>query len=189
MDLITALDDAGTEFGRLVDGTRADQLDLPTPCARFTVRELINHVTAGATMFAWAFEQGSVPDAELAALMGDVLGDDPSAAYAGASERVQAAYHAPGALDGNVTLPFGEMPRAAALSIAAFDVAVHAWDLAHATGQDLTLPDAHAVDMLALGEAIGIDGFRDGDMFADAVAVSDAAPAWDRLAAFSGRQP
>ncbi|MBM3658834.1 MAG: TIGR03086 family protein [Actinobacteria bacterium] len=118
MDLIAALDEAGNEFGRLVDGTRPEQLGDETPCTEFTVRDLVNHLVGGATMFAIAFEQGSVPDDELAAIMGDMVGDDPSAAYATASARVQAAYHAPGALDGMVTMPFGEMPREAALGIA-----------------------------------------------------------------------
>ena len=39
MDLIAALDEVGNEFGRLVDGTRADQLDDRTPCTEFTVRD------------------------------------------------------------------------------------------------------------------------------------------------------
>jgi len=188
MDLITALDDAGTEFGRLVDGTRPDQLGATTPCTEFTVRDLINHVTGGATMFAAAFEHGSVPDDELAAIMGDMVGDDPSAAYAAASERVRAAYHAPGALDGSVTMPFGEFPREAALGIAVLDVAVHAWDLAQATGQDLQLTDELAEDVLALGRAMGLDQYR-GMMFAEEIVVVETAPAWDRVAGYAGRQP
>jgi uncharacterized protein (TIGR03086 family) len=188
MDLIAALDEVGTEFGRLVDGTRADQLDDRTPCTEFTVRDVINHVTGGATMFASAFEHGAVPDDELAVIFGDLVGDDPSGAYAKASARVQAAYHAPGALDGTVTLPFGEFPREAALGIAVFDVAVHAWDLAQATAQTLQLSDDLAEEILALGRMMGIDAYR-GAMFAEEIIVIETAPAWDRVAAFSGRQP
>lgn len=188
MDLIAALDEVGNEFGRLVDGTRPEQLGATTPCTEFTVRDLINHVTGGATMFAAAFEHGSVPDDELAVIMGDVLGDDPSAAYAAASERVQAAYHAPGALEGMVSLPFGEFPREAALGIAVFDVGLHAWDLAQATGQELQLSEDLAEELLALGAAMGVDQYR-GAMFAEAVVVVETAPAWDRLAGYSGRQP
>ena len=188
MDLIAALDEVGTEFGRLVAGTAPDQLGATTPCTEFDVRDVINHVTAGATMFASAFENGAVPDDELGRIMGgDILGDDPAAAYAAASERVQAAYHAPGALEGMVTLPFGEMPREAALGIAVFDVAVHAWDLAQATGQDLELSEDLALEILALGQAMGLDQYR-GIMFAEEVIVIETAPAWDRVAAYSGRQ-
>jgi len=101
---------------------------------------------------------------------------------------VQAAYHAPGALEGTVSLPFGEFPREAAIGIAVFDVAVHAWDLARATGQDLRLSEDLAEEILALGRAMGIDQYR-GVMFAEEVVVEVSAPGWDRVAAFSGRQP
>lgn len=188
MDLIAALDEVGTEFGRLVDGTRPEQLGDSSPCTEFTVRDVINHVTGGATMFASAFEHGAVPDDELAVIMGDLVGDDPSAAYAAASARVQAAYHAPGALEGMVTMPFGEFPREAALGIAVFDVAVHAWDLAQATGQELRLSEELAEEILELGRAMGLDNYR-GVMFAEEVIVVETAPAWDRVAAYSGRTP
>lgn len=188
MDLIAALDEVGNEFGRLVDGTAPEQLDDETPCTEFTVRGVINHVIGGATMFGAAFEHGSVPDDEMAKVMGDMVGDDPSAAYAAASARVQAAYHAPGALEGTVAMPWGEMPREAALGIAVFDVAVHAWDLAQATGQELQLGEELAEDVLVLGQMMGIDQYR-GAMFAEEVIVVETAPTWDRLVAYSGRQP
>jgi len=189
MDLIAALDEVGTEFGRLVEGTKPEQLADQTPCTEFTVRDVINHVAAGATMWAIAFEQGSVPDDQLGEIMGgDVLGDDPSAAYAMASDRIQAAYHADGALDGTVTLPFGEVPREAALGIAVFDVAVHSWDLAQATGQELQISDDLAEEILVLGRAMGIEDYR-GMLFEEEIIIIETAPVWDRIAAFSGRAP
>ena len=113
MDLIASIQDAATEFARLVDGTSPDQLDDPTPCATFTVRDLINHVASGATMFAIAFDKGSVPDDELAPLFGDVLGDDYKGALAAAIDKAATAFTRPGALDGKVSLPFGEFSREA----------------------------------------------------------------------------
>jgi len=101
---------------------------------------------------------------------------------------VQAAYHAPGALDGDVALPFGQMPRTAALGIAVFDVAVHAWDLAQATGQELQLSEELAEDILVLGRMMGLDQYR-GAMFAEEVVVVETAPAWDRVVAYAGRTP
>lgn len=190
MDLLESIDAAASEFGRLVNGTEPDQLANPTPCVDFTVRDLINHVASGATMFAIAFEQGSVPDEELGRVMApDFVGDDYKAAVAEALGRAGAAFSAPGGMDGNVALPFGEMPREAAVGIAVFDVMVHASDIARATGQEVALTDADAEQALALGEAMGIDNFRDGTMFAEAVIVADDAAAWDRLVAYSGRTP
>ena len=189
MDLIAALDEVGNEFGRLVDGTSPEQLGDTTPCTEFSVRDVINHVAGGANLFAAAFEAGSISDEELGRLMGgDILGDDPSGTYRAATERVMAAVRAPGAMEGTATFPWGEMPRQAALGIAVFDVAVHAWDLAQATGQALELSDDLALEVLALGQAMGLDAFR-GEMFAEEVLIVETAPAWDRVAAYSGRQP
>ncbi len=188
MDLIAALDEVGTEFGRLVDATLPEQLGDTTPCTEFTVRDVINHVAGGANMFGAGFEAGSISDEELGRIMGDILGDDPSGVFRAASERVMAAVRAPGAMEGTATFPWGEMPREAALGIAVFDVAVHAWDLAQATGQSLELSDDLALEILALGQAMGIDGFR-GEMFAAEVIIVETAPAWDRVAAYSGRTP
>jgi len=65
---------------------------------------------------------------------------------------------------------------------------VHAWDLAQATGQELTLSEDLAEEILALGRAMGLDPFR-GVMFAEEIIIVETAPAWDRVAAYSGRQP
>lgn len=189
MDLIAALDDVGTEFGRLVEGTRPDQLDDATPCTEFTVRDVINHITGGATMFAAAFEEGFVSDDELARVMGgDLLGDDPAAAFAAARERVTAAVRLAGAPDDVLAFPWGEMTREAAVQLALFDVGVHAWDLARATGQELRLSDDLALAILAFAASIGIDDAR-GMMFAEEIVIVETAPAWDRVAAYTGRQP
>ena len=189
LDLMAGIQDAGNEFGRLVDGTRPDQLDDPTPCANFTVRELINHVASGATMFAIAFEKGSVPDDELAPLFGDVLGDDYKGAFGRALDQAAAAFTKPGALEGAVSLPFGSFSREDALGLAVFDVMVHASDLARATGQELRLTEADAEIGLELARAHIADVMRDGNTFADIVIIDEDTGAWAELLAFTGRQP
>ncbi len=66
----------------VVNDVADDQLGNPSPCEGWTVRDVINHITGGATMFAISAEQGSVPDEELGRLMGgDNLGDDPQGAW------------------------------------------------------------------------------------------------------------
>ena len=55
----------------------------PTLCTEWTVKDLINHMVTGATMFAISAEQGSIPDDMLGKLMGaDNVGDDPQGAWA-----------------------------------------------------------------------------------------------------------
>jgi uncharacterized protein (TIGR03086 family) len=189
MDLVAGIQDAGNEFNRLVDGTRPDQLDNPTVCADFTVRDLINHVASGATMFAIAFEKGSVPDDELGPLFGDVLGDDYKGVLAAAIDQASAAFTKPGALEGSVSLPFGEFSREDALGLAVFDVMVHSSDLARATDQELRLTEADAAIGLELARAHLVDAMRDGNTFADIVVIDEDSGTWAELLAFTGRQP
>jgi uncharacterized protein (TIGR03086 family) len=189
MDLLASIQDAATEFGRLVEGTRPDQLDDPTPCSDYKVRDLINHVASGATMFAIAFDQGAVPDEELGSLFGDVLGDDYKGALAAAMEKASTAFTRPGALEGDVVLPFGTFARKDALGLAVFDVMVHAWDLASSTGQELRLTEADAAIGLELAREHIVDAMRDGNTFADIVIIDEESGSWAELVAYTGRQP
>jgi uncharacterized protein (TIGR03086 family) len=88
-----------------------------------------------------------------------------------------------------VTLPFGTMPASVALRMAIFDVTVHAWDLAKATGQSTALDPAIVEPALAVCEEMYGDEMRDGQMFKTVIEVPDGAPLSDRLAAAAGRQP
>src|SRR4029453_9468447 len=99
------------ETTTVVNDVSDDQLGNPSPCEGWTVRDVINHITGGATMFAISAEEGSVPDELLGQLMGgDNLGDDPQAAWATAAKRAMSAFQQPGALEKIVKLPFGETP-------------------------------------------------------------------------------
>src|SRR5689334_19965612 len=95
----------------VLEHTTTEQLSNPTLCTEWTVKDLVNHMVGGATMFAISAEQGSVPDDELGRLMGgDNVGNDPQGAWATASRRAMDAFRQPGAMDKIVKLPFGEMP-------------------------------------------------------------------------------
>jgi uncharacterized protein (TIGR03086 family) len=190
MDLLDGIQTAATELNRLAVNMRDDQLGNPTPCADFTARDLINHVAAGAEMFALAFEQGSVPDSELGRLTSDdYLGDDFRATLAASIDHASAAFSEAGALEGDVVLPFGTMPREAALGLAVFDVVVHCSDLARATDQQLQLSDADAGLALELAREHIADFMRDGNTFAEVVVIEDDAGVWAELLAYTGRQP
>src|SRR4051812_48113565 len=115
------------ETSRVIDNVSDAEMTNPSPCEGWTVRDVVNHITGGATMFALSVEQGAVPDDVLGRLMGgDNLGDDAKGAWKSAADHAMDAFEAPGVLDKIVTLPFGDMPASAALSIAIFDVLTHA---------------------------------------------------------------
>jgi len=173
---------------KVVRGTEPSQLALPSPCTEWSVRDVINHITGGSTMFAVCVEEGSVPDDLLGQLMvGDNLGDDYVGAWESASTRAVAAFEAPGALDKKVKLPFGEMPAGVALNIAIFDVLTHAADIASATNQ--TIEDTALIETaLDVGrQMVGPDLRVPGVFGPEQPAPQDATPTM-RLLAFAGRK-
>jgi uncharacterized protein (TIGR03086 family) len=127
------------ETSRVIDHVSDAEMANASPCAGWSVRDVVNHIAGGATMFALSVEEGSVPDDVLGRLMsGDNLGDDAPGAWRSAAQHAMDAFERPGALDKMVTLPFGEVPGSVALSIAVFDVLTHAVDIASASGQQVT---------------------------------------------------
>ena len=187
MEGVALLQRTVDETKRLVDGTKEDQLDDPTLCTEWTVRDIINHITGGATMFAISAKEGVVPDELVGQLMGgDNLGDDFRGAFAAATAKAMAAYAEPGVMEKVVTLPFGVMPAGVALNIAVFDVATHACDLAKATGQ--TVDDEELLETaLALGKAMIGPEFRVDGVFKAEQPAPEGCTTADRLLAFAGR--
>jgi len=135
MDVLTAHGDAIGAFDARVRPLRDDQWTLPTPDTDWTVRDLVNHLTAeqlwAPELLAgrWAEDVGTVFD-------GDVLGDDPVDRWVDASVQARDAFLAPDALDRRVHLSYGDESGAEYCAQMTFDLVVHAWDLARATGED-----------------------------------------------------
>jgi uncharacterized protein (TIGR03086 family) len=122
----------------LVAGVGADQWDLPTPCADWNVRELLNHVVAG-NLWAAELASGRSIDDVGTTLDGDVLGADPVAAYDASAAAAAEAFEAPGALDAPCAVSYGPVPGSVYAGHRLIDVFVHGWDLATATGQSADL--------------------------------------------------
>lgn len=188
MDSIVLLQRVVAETDRLVANINAEDLSASTPCTEWSVRDVLNHLAGGATMFAMSAESGSVPDEMLGQLMGgDNLGDDYAAAWGTASKRALAAFDQPGVMEKMVKLPFGEMPAGVALSIAVFDVCTHATDLAVATGQKID-DDELLEAALAMGKQMIGPDLRQPGVFDAEQPIAEDAPAIDRLQAFAGRK-
>jgi uncharacterized protein (TIGR03086 family) len=81
---------------RMVARVTDDRLDAPTPCAEWTLRELLVHMTGNNNGFADAAE-GKPADPDV--WIGRMVGDDVVGEYRESSERVQVAFAAPGVLE------------------------------------------------------------------------------------------
>jgi uncharacterized protein (TIGR03086 family) len=190
MDEVATMHKVLEMTGHVVDNIEPSQLDNPTPCTDWTVRDILNHVTGGATMFGLCVRDGAVPDEKLGELMtGDNLGTDFKGSFHRAIDDAEESFAIPGAMDRVVTLPFGEMPAGAALNFAIFDVATHAWDLAKATGQSTDLDPETSGIAYEVAQNMLNDDLRNSGLFGPAVVVADDAPAADRLAGLAGRTP
>lgn len=167
---------------------KPEQLDAPTPCASWNVRELVNHVVGGSHWFATTVEAGTAaPPAETDWSAGNVL-----ASYDEGITASLAAFGAPGAMEKILKLPFGELPGAVFMGLATSDQFTHGWDLARATGQSSDLSPELAAALLEQVKPAIPDQFRGPDgqaPFGLAVEAGASATAADRLAAFLGRQP
>ena len=187
METNALLDTAANTLEHLVGGTRTDQLDDPTPCTKWRVRDLINHVVGGGHVFAMGFRGDPMPDVD--GPMPDMLGDDPKTAVKAALADFYDGLQSPGAMERMVTLPIGSIPAPVALQIASFDLLVHCWDLATATGQPLNVSDDVIASADAAAHQLIAPAFRDGDTFGAEVAVPDDATPIQRFVAFTGRDP
>lgn len=159
-------------------------LDRPTPCQSWNVRQLINHMVAAPRVGVAAMETGAVPtgDAE------DVASGDFLAAYDTTIEQATAAFARPGALERTVRLPFGEVPGAFLMTMVTTDQLTHGWDLARATGQSTDLDPELSAEVRA-GATIP-DEFRGQDgvaPFGPAQPAPEGATEADQLAAHLGR--
>ncbi len=123
----------------LVAGVGPDQWTAATPCDDWDVRALLNHLTSG-NFWVTPLVAGQTIEQVGDRLDGDILGDDPLAAYEASAGEAAAAFRGPGAMDSPVAVSYGPVPGSVYCGHRFIDVLIHGWDLARATGQNTTLP-------------------------------------------------
>jgi uncharacterized protein (TIGR03086 family) len=119
----------------------ADEWARVSVCDGWTVRELVNHLVSGNL---WVPELASGKTIEEVGdrLDGDVLGDDPVAAYDASAEVAADAFRAEGAMERPMAVSYGPVPGEVYCGHRFIDVLIHGWDVAESTGQDANLPEA-----------------------------------------------
>jgi len=163
-----------------------DQMDQPTPCVSWTVRDLVNHIVGGTTYFAVTAETGTAPPVSDA----DHAAGDFKTEFREGAERAVKAFSADGAMEKPMKLPFGAVPGSVFVLIASTDTFTHGWDLATATGQPTDLDPALAAQLYDAVQFVS-DDFRGPDgqaPFGPRVDVPESASPADRLAGFMGRR-
>src|SRR5256885_13519320 len=96
MDQVAVMKRVVEQTGAVVDGIREDQLGNATGCSEWTVRDIVNHITGGATMFSEGVE-GPVADERLGQLIGgDNLGNDFKGSFHAAADKAVSTFDQPG---------------------------------------------------------------------------------------------
>jgi uncharacterized protein (TIGR03086 family) len=189
MDPIKLLEASFAWAGERVAQVRPDQLDSPTPCAKWDLRGLLNHLIGAMDQLARLAGGDREPGPFSAEALAQVdrIGDDPLAAYQETAERALAVWHTPGVLERMCEMPLGPMPASVAVRISATDAVVHGWDVSRATGERAEIPAELAEPLLEFGKKFVHEGVR-RRVFAEPVPLADGSPS-DQLVAFLGRRP
>ena len=180
VDGVQQLDQIAPMLVAIVGNIGDDDLTRATPCAKFTVADVLEHMIGGASAFAPGFRGDGSPPAP--PTDGDVF-----ARWNAAMGALMEAVHTEGAQDNTISSPFGDVTGAYFARYVAVDGITHAWDLATATGQSFDPPAELVAGIDAFArELLGAD-MRDGDTFAAATEPPTDATPIERLVAFTGR--
>ena len=183
----TILAVAHTALRSTVAGVRDDDWTRPTPCVDWTVAQVLQHAAGDQQAYAAVLGEGGFPSYDPFAPSG-TLDDDalallepPFAAAWLAFSKVE-----PDDAAVPVPLPQGSLAAPVAVGAAALDAAVHAWDIAVATGQPSPVDSALAgrLHEVALQIVEPLRGFA----YADALSGDDG-DALDALLRHLGRDP
>lgn len=178
MDVLTQFDELAPLLMGTVTAITPDQLDDATPCEKFSVRGVLEHMVGGATTFTAAFRGEAPAEPDTSDVLAGIV-----PALSGLVDAIQA----PGALDRTIESPFGPMPGDTFARVVVLDGLVHGWDLSTAIGRAYQPSDALVAAVEAFARQV-LDPLRDGDTFAAAVQPPASASPIERLAAFTGRQ-
>lgn len=175
----------------IASGVAAEQLRGPTPCDKYDVARLLDHLVEAARRAA-ALGRGQTPPAGDLAPRVDVY-DAPVALRDAAADACQ-SWADDAQLSSRLTMPWGEqLTGAVVVDLYLVELAAHAWDLARATRQLDKLDPALAQPALEAAITTIRSEYRDmvepGAPFGADLPPPPDADDWERLAAFMGRDP
>ena len=170
--------------GDLIAGVASDQIQAPTPCPDFRVKELLEHLVLAMRRVA-ALGRGE----EFYSVNEEPVDAGWHAQYQEAAHAVMEVWQDATKLGDTFSVPWGDLPGAAILGAYTGELAVHGWDLARATDQPLVIADEVLEPALAgAHESIPVE-IRADEMvpFGAPVPVAADAPTLDRLVGWFGR--
>lgn len=187
----TTLTAAFDQMDAMIAGLHDDQAGAPTPCADYDIAGLVGHVRGAAGRVAHVLAGGHFAEVS-SQRPGEGQVSDWLADFRAERSRLADVLADEASLTREVSVPWGQAPGAVAMGGYVGEMTVHAWDLARATGREADLDPALAEAALPVYQQILPPELpRDGDAvpFGAVVEVPADAPVYERLVAFTGRDP
>jgi uncharacterized protein (TIGR03086 family) len=183
------LDEARAMLRAAVAGVPADGWQRPTPCSEWNVTQVLQHAALDQKVWG-ALVSGTEASGENPFAPSGQLGTEPLVYAEAALDASGPAWTAIGENAGPVPtpLPQGPMAPVAAATAAALDAAIHAWDIAMATGQGSPLTPELARALTPVAQSI-VEPLRQYGAYARALEPSPGADDDAVLLAYLGRRP
>ncbi|GAA3394278.1 TIGR03086 family metal-binding protein [Cryptosporangium minutisporangium] len=184
----TVLEQAHGALRTVVAGVDEKAWTLPTPCEQWNVAQVLRHAVGDQRAYGAALTGNDGPTENPFDPSEDRPGQEQTFVESALTSTAQAlAAVAPGTAEVPCPLPIGPLSAEIVVGAAALDAAIHAWDIAVATGQPSPLSAELAEQLTAAAETIA-EPLR---AFAFAPAL-DAQPSDDaaaQLLRYLGRDP
>jgi len=163
--------------------------NLPTPCDQWNVTQVLQHAAGDQLAYVAAITGGAGPSENPFTPSGR-LDDTPLAVVDQALRASADAWSTVGddATGVPTPLPQGSLPGWLAAGACALDAAVHAWDIAVATGQNPALTPALARPLMAVATQI-VEPLRPYGAYAPALEARDGDGDAALLLRYLGRRP
>ena len=166
-------------FAEIVEAASGRE-DARTPCEAWTVREVVQHAVDTERDFFARHDLDLGPAPDLA---------DPAAGWRAHSEAMTRVLSGEGVPEREYDGFFGRTTIADTMAdFYGWDLVIHGWDIARATGQEWSIPDEEAARLQATADGWG-DALHSEGICGPEVPVPDDASPQDRLLARLGRDP
>ncbi|MGW0858309.1 TIGR03086 family metal-binding protein [Streptomyces sp. NPDC002690] len=171
------LDEAHAAMRAVVAKVAPEGWHLPTPCDQWNVTQVLRHAIGDQAAFVSKITDGPGPSYDPFSPSGSLDGapDELLEAVLADSARAFGGID-PAAPAVPVPLPPFQVPAAVAVGAAALDLAIHAWDIAVATGQPSSLTPSLARALRPAAKALvePLRGFAYASAIEPAAAADDA---------------
>ena len=172
----------------MVGGVNAGQLISTTPCTEWTVQKLIKHNLNVQTFLHTTLTGGQMDPGEMSQVDGDLPQEGGEAALKSITDKVISTANNMD-LTTIVPTPFGEMPAGNFIMIPMFDMVIHRWDLASATGQNKSIDSSIAEICVGVLSPEALEGGRQMGAFGPEIVIPSSGSIQDKLLGSVGRTP